>query len=135
MKQMTVEAQVQALDTVLDFIRQQLEPYECPMKTMFQLELVVEELFVNIASYAYAPGTGEVTVCCGVEGEPACVTIRLMDQGQPFDPLARPDAETTPEALQARIGGLGILLVKKTMDEVTYAYENNTNILTLRKIL
>ncbi|MBR5572387.1 MAG: ATP-binding protein [Oscillospiraceae bacterium] len=134
MKSMTVMAQVEELERVLAFLREELEPYECSAKTMFQLELVVEELFVNIASYAYAD-TGEVEIGCEVSGETPGITIRFADRGRPFDPLARADAETTPEALENRVGGLGILLVKKTMDEVAYAYEDGANVLTVKKYL
>ena len=135
MKSMTVMAQVKELERVLAFLRQELAPYECSAKTMFQLELVVEELFVNIASYAYTESGGEVEVGCEVSGETPGITIRFADRGRPFDPLARADAETTPEALENRVGGLGILLVKKTMDEVAYAYEDGANVLTVKKYL
>lgn len=134
MKSITVMARVEELERVLAFLRQELAPYECSAKTAFQLELVVEELFVNIASYAYAE-TGEVEVGCAVSDDPQRITIRLADRGRPFDPLARADAETTPEALESRVGGLGILLVKKTMDEVAYAYEDGANVLTVKKYL
>ena len=134
MKSITVMARVEELERVLAFLRQELAPYECSAKTALQLELVVEELFVNIASYAYAE-TGEVEVGCAVSDDPQSITIRLADRGRPFDPLARADAETTPEALESRVGGLGILLVKKTMDEVAYAYEDGANVLTVKKHL
>ena len=88
---------------------------------------------MNIAHYAYHPEVGEATVRCAVGGDPLQVTVQFLDSGKPFDPLAKPDADTTLSAEERKIGGLGILMVKKSMDAVDYRYENGKNILTLRK--
>ena len=98
-----------------------------------QVELAVEEIFVNISSYAYHPETGEVEIDVDIDANPSTITIRFSDRGHPFDPLAKPDADTTLTAEQRQPGGLGILLVKKSMDQVAYAYENEKNILTIQK--
>ena len=132
---MTVKAKTDQLDTVTDFVEEKLAPYDCPMRTMLQLRLAIEEIFVNIASYAYAPAEGEAEVRCEVLEEPLRAVIRFLDGGRPFDPLAREDADTSEEALMSREGGLGILLVKNTMDDVRYAYENGKNVLTMEKKL
>ena len=131
----TVKATTEELDTVTDFVEEKLAPYECPMRTMLQLRLAIEEIFVNIASYAYSPEIGEAEVHCEVLKDPLRVMIQFLDSGQPFDPLAREDADTSEEALMSREGGLGILLVKNTMDDVQYSYENGKNILTIQKTL
>ncbi len=105
------------------------------MRTMLQLRLAVEEVFVNIASYAYEQGEGEAEIRCEILEDPLRVWIQFLDSGRPFDPLAREDADTSEEALMAREGGLGILLVKTTMDDVQYSYEDGKNILTIIKKL
>ena len=133
MKTLTVPAELEQLQNVQDFISGELEAFDCPMKTQFQV--AVEEIFVNIVSYAYRPEVGEATVRCAVEEEPLQVTIQFLDHGKPFDPLAKEDADTSGEALEEREGGLGILMVKKSMDDVRYDYENGKNILTIRKRL
>ena len=135
MDSLTVKAKTDQLDTVTDFVEEKLAPYDCPMRTMLQLRLAIEEIFVNIASYAYSPAEGEAEVRCAVLEDPLRVVIQFLDGGRPFDPLAREDADTSEEALMSREGGLGILLVKKTMDDVQYSYEGGKNILTIMKKL
>ncbi len=135
MDSITVAARTDALDTVCDFVEERLSAFDCPMRTLLQLRLAIEEIFVNIASYAYAPAEGEAEVRCEVLEEPLRVVIQFLDGGQPFDPLAREDADTSEEALMSREGGLGILLVKNTMDDVRYSYEDGKNILTVMKKL
>lgn len=135
MESMTIAAKTEALDKVTDFVEEQLAPYDCPMRTLLQLRLAIEEIFVNIASYAYSPAEGEAEIRCEVLEEPLRVVIRFLDGGMPFDPLAREDADTSEEALMSREGGLGILLVKNTMDDVKYSYEDGKNILTIMKKL
>ena len=92
-------------------------------------------IFVNISSYAYDPSVGPAEVRCEVLEDPMRVIIQFLDGGKPFDPLAKEDADTSEEALMSRIGGLGILLVKETMDDVSYEYKDGQNILTILKNL
>lgn len=136
MNTLTVPASVDYLDRVIEFINNELEAYDCPMKAQMQLELAVEEIFVNIASYAYNPVEGEAEVRCEVLTDPLRVVIQFLDGGKPFDPLAKEEYDTSPEAFDdTKVGGLGIYMTRKTMDEVQYAYENGKNILTIRKEL
>ncbi|MBQ2147722.1 MAG: ATP-binding protein [Firmicutes bacterium] len=135
MDNLIVTAEVKNLDAVTDFVLQRPEIAACPKNTQLQLRLAVEEAFVNIASYAYDPAIGPAEVRCEVLDDPLRVVIQFLDHGKPFDPLAREDADTSEEALMERIGGLGILLVKETMDEVSYSYEEGKNILTILKKL
>ena len=135
MRKMTTTAKTENLDAVVGFVEEMLEPFGCPMRTLLRLRLAIEEIFVNIASYAYAPGEGEAEVRCEVLKDPLRVVIQFLDGGKPFDPLAREDADTSREGLMSREGGLGILLVKDTMDDVQYAYENGKNVLTILKKL
>jgi len=103
------------------------------MKAQMQIDLAVEEIFVNIASYAYAPGTGPATIRVGLTDDGSVFVIELIDQGVPYNPLAKEDPDITLSAEERKIGGLGILLTKKSMDDVQYEYANGSNILTLRK--
>ena len=127
-------ATLDQMEQVQTFIDEQLENYDCSAKARFQLDMAVEEIFVNIANYAYLPEQkGEATVRCCVGGSPLRVTIQFLDNGKPFNPLAKEDADITLSAEEREIGGLGILMVKKSMDEVDYAYEDGKNILTIKK--
>ena len=133
--ELTLDAALENLDAVQSFVAQRLEAADCPIKTQMQVEVVVEEVFVNIAQYAYVPRTGEATVGVELSGDPAAVTLRFRDRGIPYDPLARQDPDITAPAEERQIGGLGILMTKKLMDEVRYEYRDGQNILTLKKNL
>ncbi len=133
MKSLTLPAALEKLETVQAFIATELEAVDCPMKAEIQIQVAVEEIYINIARYAYYPKVGEVTVICTVGGDPLQVTIQFLDRGKPFNPLAREEVDTTLSAEEREIGGLGILMVKKSMDAVSYAYRNGVNILTIKK--
>ena len=131
--ELDIEATEENLHKVLDFIDRHLETAGCPPKAMMQIEIAAEEVFVNIANYAYAPGKGRATVRVEVSGDPVMVTITFIDQGMPYDPLEREDPDVTLKAEDRPVGGLGIFMVKKTMDDVSYEYKNGRNILKLKK--
>lgn len=121
------------LEEATGFVEEQLEKRGCPMKTQLQIRLAVEEIFINIASYAYPPGGGTAELSCEFLPDPERIRICFKDSGIPFDPLAKEDADTSEEALMGREGGLGILLVKNTMDSVSYARRDGQNQLTVEK--
>ena len=133
MKEMKLTAEVANMDAVLDFVNAELEAHDVPMKAIVQIDIAVEEIFVNIAHYAYNPDVGPARVTVDVEGEPPCAVISLIDEGKPYDPLSREDPDITLSVEERQIGGLGIFIVKKTMDTVRYTYEDNKNILTMMK--
>ena len=126
-------AKTEALSDILGFVDEMLEKYKCPMKIQMAICVAIEEVFVNVARYAYADGEGEVRFGIGFDSESNTITFRMADQGVPFDPLAKPDPDITLSAEDREIGGLGIFITKKTMDSVTYAYENGENTLTMIK--
>ncbi len=132
-KQMTVEATVENIELITNFINTELEALDCPMKAQMQIDVAVDELFGNIANYAYNPETGPATVMIDVEEDPLAVIITFMDHGKPYDPLSRDDPDITLSAEEREIGGLGVFLVKKTMDAVTYEYKDGKNILKIKK--
>ena len=129
----TFPAKIEALSDVLGFVDQTLESYECPMKIQTAICVAIEEVFVNIAHYAYGDGDGDMMLGIGFDAERREITFRMADRGVPFDPLKKPDPDITLSAEDREIGGLGIFITKKTMDTVTYAYENGENILTMIK--
>ncbi len=135
MKEITVEATTESLEEVQGFVEAELEALECPMKVVMQILIAVEEIFVNIAHYAYNPKVGHAVIRTSVEENPMQVCIQFLDDGKPFDPLAKEDADVTLSAEERQIGGLGIYMVKKSMDEVSYSYENGKNIFTIKKLI
>ena len=126
-------AKIGALSDVLGFVDQTLESCECPMKIQTAICVAIEEVFVNVAHYAYGDGEGDMTLGIGFDAGSRTLTFRMTDKGTPFDPLQKPDPDITLSAEEREIGGLGIFITKKTMDTVTYAYENGENILTMIK--
>lgn len=135
MKELTTTATVENIDTVTAFVNEQLEALECPVKAMMQIDIAIDELFGNIAHYAYHPETGSATVRVEVTEEPLAVIITFIDNGIPYDPLAAEDPDTTLPVEERDVGGLGIYMVKKSMDEIAYEYKNGQNILKIKKNL
>lgn len=135
MKELIIEAVNTNLDEVLTFVDEQLEEANCSSKIQTTIEIAVEELFVNIANYAYSPEIGTAVVQISVNKEPLSVEITFIDNGKPYDPLAKPDPDVTLSAEERQIGGLGIFMVKKSMDDIQYEYKDGRNILTIKKIL
>ena len=135
MKELVIEADRKNLLKVQSFIDEQLEEVDCPILTQTAIDIAVEELFVNIASYAYAPATGNAVIRVTMQEDPPSVEITFIDSGMQYDPLAKSDPDTTLAAKQRRIGGLGIFMVKKSMDGVNYEYKDGKNILTIKKNL
>ena len=135
MKELTLDAVVENIGTVTDFVNAQLEALDCPMRAQMQIDVAIDELFSNIANYAYATESGTATVRVEVDEPTMNVIITFIDHGIPYDPLAREDPDVTLSAEERQIGGLGIFLVKKTMDDISYEYKDGKNILSIRKAL
>ena len=140
MRELKVDAKLEKLDEVLGYIDEILAPYEPPIKVDVTIHVAVEEIFVNIAHYAYPenPDGGwailQTDVEKNAEGVPV-FSITFIDGGIPYDPLAKPDPDITLSAEEREIGGLGIYMVKKSMDEMSYERKDDKNVLTLRKAL
>ena len=98
MKQLTIAAKVENLPQVTAFVDAELEAIDCPMKAQMQIDLAIDELFANIAHYAYAPGEGEATVLFDFDEAQRTVSLTFADSGVPFDPLAKPDPDVTAAA-------------------------------------
>ena len=134
MKELKLDATIENIEVVTDFINEELEAFDCPMKTQMKIDIAVDEIFGNIAHYAYAPEVGEATVRVEVTEESA-VVITFIDSGIPYDPLAKSDPDITLSLEEREIGGLGIYMVKKSMDEISYEYKDGQNVLTIKKNL
>ena len=126
-------AKTEALSDVISFVTKTLESFECSLKTITAICVAIEEVFVNVAHYAYEDGKGDVTLYIGFDEESRNVAFRMTDKGVPFDPLKKPDPDITLSADKREIGGLGIFITKKTMDSISYEYENGENVLTMIK--
>ncbi len=135
MKELSVDAVVENIEIVTEFVNEQLEEFLCPMKAQMQIDIAIDELFGNIAHYAYHPEVGPATVRVEVTENPLSVIITFIDNGVPYDPLKTADPDTTLSADERQIGGLGIYMVKKSMDEITYEYKDGSNILRIKKEL
>ncbi len=132
-EEINIEAKAENLDEVLSFINKNLKKLECPQKAQTQIDIAVEEVFVNIASYAYKNGTGNASIGVKTDSVTRSVEITFTDSGIPYNPLEKEDPDTALSAEERQIGGLGIFMVKKSMDDMRYRRENDKNILTIKK--
>ncbi len=135
MKELTLTAKTENIERITEFVDEQLEMYDCPPKAKVQIDIAIDELFGNIALYAYNPDEGPATVRVEVTENPLSVILTFIDNGVPYNPLEKADPDTTLSAEERQIGGLGIYMVKKTMDEIVYEYKDGQNILKVKKSL
>jgi len=135
MKELVIDAKIENLDEVLGFVDAELEMIDCPMKLQMQIDVAVEEMFVNIAHYAYVPDIGKATIRLEMSEDNKEVAITFIDEGVPFDPTAKADPDVTLSAQERQIGGLGIFMVKKSMDSMEYERVDGQNVLTITKNL
>ena len=133
MKELTINAAVENIETVTAFVDEQLEALGCPLKAQTQIDIAIDELFSNIAYYAYNPEVGPATVRVEVTQDPLAVVVTFIDNGKQYDPLAKEDPDVTLSAEERDIGGLGIYIVKKSMDDISYEYKDGQNILRIKK--
>ena len=133
MNELNLSATLEDLDQVTAFVEEKLESCGCPMKIQMQVAVAVEEIYVNIAHYAYNPEVGPATIRVEVPEDPLEVVITFMDRGKPYDPLAKEDPDVSLSAEERDVGGLGIFMVKQTMDDIRYEYADGRNILKIRK--
>ena len=130
-EELKISADVANLDQVLEFVETRLEAHDASMKSITQISIAVEEIYVNIAHYAYGDSTGDATI--QVSFDDRVLVITFIDTGMPYDPLAKPDPDITLSVEEREIGGLGIYMVKKSMDDVIYKRDGDKIVLTLKK--
>ena len=133
MNELDIQAVRENLPDVLRFVEENIKETDCSLKVRMQLFVAVEEIFVNIASYAYDPEVGRTFIRVETTEDPITVKLLFIDNGHPYDPLAKEDPNLKIPLKERRKGGLGIFMVKKTMDDVSYEYKDGQNILTIRK--
>ena len=134
MREITVDADVDQIKPVTDFVNLQLEELCCSPRIRIQIDVAIDEIFSNIARYAYTKMLGTATVRVDVEEDPLCVVITFSDHGEPYNPLSNdmPDSIGLPAKMRP-IGGLGLFMVNNMMDDISYSYKYGKNILTIRK--
>ncbi|MCF0146416.1 MAG: ATP-binding protein, partial [Eubacterium sp.] len=131
-KKIIIDADVSKLPVLQDFLDKHLENKNCPMSVTMEIQIAAEEMFANIANYAYPEGGGNMEVCISfTEGKPCVMTLVFTDSGVPFDPLAKTDPDVTLSAFERQVGGLGIYMTKKSMDDLAYVYQDGQNIFTM----
>lgn len=135
MKELTLDATVENIPVVTDFVNEQMDALGCSVKVQMQIDVAIDELFSNIARYAYNPDVGPATVRVELTEEPLSVVVTFVDNGVPYDPLKKGDPDTTLSAEEREIGGLGVYMVKKSMDAVAYEYKDGQNVLKITKKL
>ncbi len=135
MKELTLEAKIENIPKVTAFIDEELEARDCSMKAQVQLDVAVDELFSNVSYYAYAPDTGYATIRFEYDEQTDTAQVTMIDRGVPYNPLEKEDPDVTLSAKEREVGGLGIFLVKKTMDDMTYCREDGANIVRIKKRL
>ncbi len=133
MKELTIDAAVENIAEVTAFVDSELEALDCPVKVQMQIDIAIDELFGNIAHYAYHPEVRPATVRVEVLENPLSVVITFIDNGVPYDPLKTKEPDITLSAEERMIGGLGIYMVKKTMHDIAYEYREGQNILRIKK--
>ena len=131
--EITVDAVLENVSGVTEFVDSILEQFECPMKAQMQIDVAIDELFSNIANYAYKDGKGKATIKIEIDESSLAVKLTFIDNGIPYNPLMHEDPDVTLSAEEREIGGLGIFIVKKSMDDVSYEYRDEQNILTIKK--
>lgn len=130
MRELVLESIDENLTEILRVLDEELESAGCDIDTRYEIDIAVEEIFVNISDYAYGGSPGPVRIQIEIEEG---VTVTFIDEGVGFDPLKRADPDITLPEKERSVGGLGIYIVKKSMDEMTYRYDEGRNILTIRK--
>ena len=135
MRSIVVPANEKDPNPIVEFVQEELAQHDCPPKAMYQIEVAIEEILVNIVSYAGLTSEDGIEIRCDVLADPLRVVLQFLDKGIPFDPLAREDPDLSVDGIMGREGGLGIFMVKQMMDDVSYNYEEGKNTLTILKNL
>ena len=133
MSEIIVDATIENIDKITAYVDAQLEALQCPAKVQKQFDIAIDEIVGNISRYAYFPDVGKVSVCVEIVQEPLSVILSFMDNGVSFDPLQTAEPNVNLSAEEREIGGLGIYIMKKSMDSISYEYKDGKNILTISK--
>jgi len=135
MEKLKIPAKIENLNEVISCLDNFLESCDCSLKTQMQLDIAVEEIFVNIAHYAYGEDVGTAEIYFELSSDKKKISVKFVDNGMPYDPSKKEDPDITLSAEERNIGGLGIYMVKKSMDKMEYEYKDGKNILLIEKFL
>lgn len=133
--ELRVASRIENIEKINDFVNEKLDQIKCPMKIKMQINIAIDEIFGNIAYYAYSPKVGQATIQMEINQNPLSVILTFIDSGIPFNPLQKESPDIKLSVEDRKIGGLGIHIVKKSMDKLSYQYKDNKNILTISKII
>ncbi len=135
MNELSVDATIENLDKIVDFVDTNLDSFDCPIKSKIEIDIALDEIFSNIVHYAYEGKVGKATIRIGQSEDKKEIIIQFIDSGVPYNPLLKEDPNVNLSAEERKVGGLGIYIVKKSMDKVEYEHKNNQNILTIKKVI
>ena len=133
MKEMAFTASIDMIGPVTDFVNEILAGLDCPEQSRIQIDVAVDEILSNIIRYAYPSAPGPATVRVEVEKDPLTVVMTFIDRGAPYNPLTAKAPDITLPRRRRPVGGLGLFMVRNTMDDLSYEYRDGQNILTVRK--
>ena len=131
--ELRVEAKKENFEKVLAFVEEALEKAGVPYEVQLSVEMAIEEIYLNIVYYAYAQKDGDAIILADINKKDKILTLTFIDEGPEYNPLLKEDPDTTMDIMDRPIGGLGILMVKRMMDDVAYCRENGENHLTIKK--
>jgi len=132
--ELEVDSKLESLSIVNDSITRVLKGIGAGERSIFEVQMAVDEACTNIIQYAYPEQKGTITLTCKLVNDEFTVTIR--DRGKPFDPSSVPAPDLHADVDRRRVGGLGIYFMRKMMDEVSYnSHTEGGNELTMRKKL
>lgn len=132
-RELTMDAVIENVTPLTEAVDGMLESMDCPMKVQAQIDIAIDEVFSNIANYAYAPDVGRAVIRIETCREPASITLIFRDWGMRYNPLEKKDPDVTLGLEERQIGGLGIFMVKKSMNRMFYRRRGRQNVLTLIK--
>ena len=135
MYELKIEAVPDRVDEVTDFLDEIMQQLDVPVKIQVQLDIAAEEIFVNIASYGYPDRIGNARIVVNFPEDHSYISVCFIDRGLYYDPLNKQDPDITTGLEERQVGGLGIFMVKQSMDDMTYEYKDGCNMLTIRKNL
>lgn len=135
MNELSVDATIENLDKIVDFVDAKLDSFDCPIKSKIEIDIALDEIFSNIVHYAYEDKVGKATIRIGQSEDKKEIIIQFIDSGVPYNPLLKEDPDVNLSAEERKVGGLGIYIVKQSMDKVEYEHKNNQNILTIKKVI
>ena len=130
-----VAADIENIEKVTELVGEVLKGTDCSCQVRDKINVAVDEIFSNIAKYAYAPGKGDVTVSAETDKDRESITVTFKDNGKKYDPLEVNDPDVSLSADERTPGGLGVYMVRKLMDDVSYEYKDGQNILKIKKII